>query len=319
MSRLFSRVLVTVVFGLTTTAVVYLLTSMGQTEPQPYPLVSETAPWAPPEWMPSSSADVWLLPELNAAPVFDTGPRVASKSAIIVDMDSGDVLWERAADERRSVASLTKMVSALAAKSLESDFANKLCVTPEQWPSMRGAISKFETGVCHEGWDYLGAALVKSDNRGAMGLAGLAGVGHADFLDAMHRVSREIGLADPDWADPTGLEDENMASARDMLKAVVAMSSFDDLSLVSSAPLWRIERKKGAQFLYTTNRTIGDSWETHAAKTGYTSTAGYCFATVVTTVSGRRFGVAVLGAPRERARFSDARALVRWAEQLTNG
>ena len=302
-----------------TLAVVVVLMGDQREEPTPYPLISETYPWTPPVWMPVANQTVWLLPELDQPARFRHGPKISSKAAIIVDMDSGSVLWERAADERRSVASLTKMVAALAAISLESDFSQDLCVSPEQWPSMRGAISKFETGICHSGWDYLGAALVKSDNRGAMGLAALAGVGHAEFVDAMTTVSRELGLHEPDWSDPTGLEDENMASARDMLKAVIAMSIVDDLARVSSAPMWQIERKRGPQILYTTNRTIADTWETHAAKTGYTSTAGYCFATVVTTPSGRRFGVAVLGARHERARFNDARALVRWAEQLTNG
>jgi len=207
------------------------------------------------------------------------------------------------------------MVAALSAKSLEVDFSESLCVSPEQWPAMRGARSKFETGVCHEGWDFLGAALVKSDNRGAMGLAALAGVSHEDFLAAMADVSRELGLSDPEWTDPTGLEDENMASARDMLKAVVAVSALDDLSLVASAPEWQIERKRGPQWLNSTNRTIRGRWETHAAKTGYTSTAGYCFATVITTESGRRFAVSLLGAPREQTRFSDARTLVEWAER----
>jgi serine-type D-Ala-D-Ala endopeptidase (penicillin-binding protein 7) len=288
-------------------------------DPRPYPLVSVEAPWAPPEWLPHDAEAAWVLPELDQSARFTKGPRVYSKSAIIADLDRGEVLWTRAPDERRSVASLTKMVAALSAKSLHTNFGKSVCVSPEQWPSMRGARSKFETGVCHDGWDFLGAALVKSDNRGAMGLAAVAGVSLEDFLGTMAEVSRELRLSDPEWTDPTGLEDENMASARDMLKAVVAMSALSDLSLVSSAPEWQIERKKGPQWLSTTNRTIRDNWETHAAKTGYTSTAGYCFATVVTTKSGRRFAVAVLGAPRERNRFADARALVKWAESATTG
>lgn len=288
-------------------------------EPRPYPLVSVDSPWAPPEWLPHDAEGAWVLPELEQEALFKDGPRVYSKSAIIADLDRGEVLWTRAPDERRSVASLTKMISAMSAKSLHANFSNSVCVSPEQWPSMRGARSKFETGVCHDGWDFLGAALVKSDNRGAMGLAAVAGVSHADFLRTMAEVSKELRLSEPEWTDPTGLEDENMATARDMLKAVVAMSALNDLSLVSSAPQWQIERKKGPQWLNSTNRTIRDSWETHAAKTGYTSTAGYCFATVVTTKSGRRFAISVLGAPGERTRFSDARALVNWAESATTG
>jgi D-alanyl-D-alanine carboxypeptidase len=53
--------------------------------------------------------------------------------------------------------------------------------------------------------------------------------------------------------------------------------------------------------------------QTLAAKTGYTDTAHYCFATVVRTEDGRRLAVVVLGAPTSDARFRDTEALLRWA------
>ena len=271
-------------------------------------------PWTPPAWHPNVDGLLHVLEQLDGADAHEKGPRIRARAAIVADIDRGEVLWSRNADTLRTVASLTKMVSSLTLASHPHDLDGTLCVSPEQWPSRAGARSRFETGVCHTGWEFLGAALVASDNRGAMALPALADVEYGQFVDDMHRVSRELRLEHSTWADPAGLDDANMASARDMLKAVVAVAAHPELSVAASARDWRIERKYGPQVLGTTNRLV-DSYETLAAKTGYTDTARYTFATVVRTREGRHLAVAVLGAPTGGARFSDTRALIRWASE----
>jgi D-alanyl-D-alanine endopeptidase (penicillin-binding protein 7) len=280
------------------------------------PLLRQPGPrgWTPPTWFPEATRDeLWVLEDLDGDPVHDRGPRVRSQSAIIADLDSGEVLWARDPDSPRTVASLTKMVSSLALTTEQPDLDQELCVDWELWPSRSGARSRFETGVCHQGWEFLGAAMVASDNRGAMALPRLADLEYYEFVDRMEQVSRDLRLEHATWADPSGLEDENMATARDMLKTVIAVSAHPTLSVVGTAPRWRIERKHGPQLLGSTNRLVR-RWETLAAKTGYTDTARYCFATVIRTGAGRRLAVAVLGAPTVSSRFSDVANLVRWAE-----
>jgi D-alanyl-D-alanine endopeptidase (penicillin-binding protein 7) len=171
--------------------------------------------------------------------------------------------------------------------------------------------------VCHDADEFLGAALVASDNRGAMGLATLSGLEYDQFLGRMRDVAQDLRMEGDTWSDPSGLEDDNLATARDMLKAVTATAAHPALAPVASADSWRIERKQGPHHLGTTNRLVR-RWETLAAKTGYTDTARYCFATVVRTGSGRTLAVSVLGAPTSASRFSDTAALVRWAESVAD-
>jgi D-alanyl-D-alanine carboxypeptidase (penicillin-binding protein 5/6) len=94
------------------------------------------------------------------------------------------------------------------------------------------------------------------------------------------------------------------------------VSLHPDLAAVASAPSWRIETDHGPRELGSTNRLV-ERYQTLAAKTGYTDTAHYCFATVVRTASGRRLAAVVLGAPTTNARFADAQALLQWAEDPT--
>lgn len=298
--------------GLLTAAMAYAYWQPAAA-PTPVPALPPAA-WAPPEWFPDAAA-IDVLPDLDAAPRERRGPSVRSPAAIVADLDTGEVLWARDADSARSVASLTKLAASLAMASTEPNLDATLCVDANLWPSRPGARSKFETGRCHTGWEFVGAALVASDNRGAMAMAPLAGLPFEAFVARMADVSAELGLKNASWAEPTGLEDENMASARDVLKLVAAVAAHPTLSLMASAPEWTLDRISGPTDLASTNR-LHDRFDTLAAKTGYTDTAHYGFATVIDSPAGHRLGVAVLGAPTSEARFADTARLVAWADAL---
>lgn len=300
--------------------------------PKMAPATPPTPPaWSPPTWFPDEVRDeLWVLESLDGASTHKWGPKVKAYAGILADLDSGEVLWARDPDAPRSIASVTKLVSSLTLMSEEDvDLDRPVCVSLEQWPTRPGARSKFETGDCHPGWEYLGAALVASDNRGAFAMPAIAAEDYFAFVDRMYDVAGDLRLRAATFADPAGLEDENMASARDILKAVTAVSLHPSLSLIASAPTWRIESGRGPRELGSTNRLLTSSlaapskrftpppYETLAAKTGYTDTAHYCFATVVRSLTtGRRYGAVVLSSPTNSARFDDVLAMLNWADRL---
>lgn len=296
--------------------------------PPPPPAPESTAPQLPPEWMPPgwfpASGDLPLLgvlPELDAParPVRGAAapPRTRARAVILADLDQGRVLHARGADDPWPVASVTKLVSSLAFASTGASLDRQTCITHEQWPTRPGARSKYDTGTCTVGWDYLGSALVASDNRGAMALPPLADLRYPDFVDRMHEVSADLGMWSSRWADPAGIEDGNLSTARDVLKATVAVAAHPILSRIASAPEWRVHTMRGPRTLHSTNRLVRRAdLQTLAAKTGYTDTARWCFSTVVRTKSGRLLGVAVLGARSRSARFAEARRLIEWADGL---
>jgi D-alanyl-D-alanine endopeptidase (penicillin-binding protein 7) len=272
--------------------------------------------WIPPAWHPASTA-LWALEQMGSEGP-DEPPRLRSSSAYVFDVDRGEVLLDHNADNIQPVASLTKLVSALAMVSTRYDLDREICIGAEHYPSRSGARSKLSTGDCIQGWDALGAALVASDNRGAYALASATDLDQDGFITRMNEVSAELGMDMSSWTDPSGLEDENLSTARDLARATLAVAEHPVLSSVSSAPSWDLHYDhRPTRRRYTTNKLSGRrDLQIEAAKTGYTDTAGYCYSTALTTRDGRRVVVTLLGAHRDRDRYRDLSALLRWIDGL---
>jgi D-alanyl-D-alanine endopeptidase (penicillin-binding protein 7) len=271
--------------------------------------------WAPPDWVteigPATMDAAWTLGDMDGAAPASGSLSLASRSAFAFDLDSGEVLLEKRPDDPYPAASLTKLVTALTVAAAAPDLDEQVCITPEMWPGWPGASSKLNTGVCTRGWDLLGAALVKSDNRAAYALAHLGPWPATLFVDRMNEVAQGLGMESSSFVDPSGALDENLATARDLTKAVTVVAFHPLLGSVASAPFWETDLGDRVRVLGTTNKLAGrDDLVFLAAKTGYTDTARHCFAGVVETSTGRRIALTVLGAGRSSARWSDVRRIV---------
>ena len=278
------------------------------------------APFVPPPWYPPST-DILVLGDMDGSGP-TTGPTVKSRAAFVYDIDGGRVLYEKNPDTPRPVASITKLVSSLALVSADPDLTQEFTIGPEQYPPRSGARSRLSTGDRTSGWDVLGAALVASDNRAAMGLAAAAGMHLDEFVGRMNRVSVELGMTRSSWADPSGLEDGNVSTARDIAKATVAVAFHPVLQPVASAPFWDLWRtnKVNARRLGSTDRLIGrEDLIVETAKTGYTDAALYTFTTVLRTDSGRHLAITLLGADGKLTRWADMNRILTWLESGAAG
>ena len=216
------------------------------------------------------------------------------------------------------MASLTKLVSALTMVREGVELDQELCLDQSHRPSWPGAVTRLAQGTCSKGWDLLGAALVRSDNGAALSFASLADLPLVAFVDGMDSVARELHMTQSSFADPTGIFDENLSTARDMTKAVVAAASHPQLAPALNAPYWLVGSSQSARpkRLLSTNRLLrSHKVDVIAAKTGYTDTARHCFTAVVRDRRGHRVAMTVMGARYSSWRWRDVSRILKWVER----
>jgi serine-type D-Ala-D-Ala endopeptidase (penicillin-binding protein 7) len=269
--------------------------------------------WLPPMWFDSSASEtLWILENLNDRAVYEQGPKIYSRSAFVVDIDSGEVLWEKNADARRAVASLSKLVSSLTLPSLDVDLDTQVCLDRTMEPNFSGANTKFVVGGCTTGWDMLGAALVSSDNGAAYGYAQLAGLNHGQFQTSMNDVAEALRMTESSFVDPAGIHDENISTARDITRAAIAASVHPEISIASSAKGWQTQVTEDRIINYTsTNKLLWREVDWIVAKTGYTHTARAGFSGVYEQ-NGRRIAITTLGAWYSSRRWKDVNTIINW-------
>ena len=287
-------------------ALMTITTARSAPSADPARVLRSITPWAPPEWHPNREAlDVPSGFEGHAE---KRVPGLDSRAAFVYDVDADQVLFDRRADDPYPIASLTKLVSSLAMASEHPDLDKVVCVNDEFRPTRSGARSRLSKGECYTGWDLLGAALVSSDNRAAYGLQVVSGLEFDEFVGRMDDVAADLGMTRSSFAEPSGLEDDNFSSARDIVRATLAVAAHPELSVAASAPFWQLQPQDHGRvrLLHSTDRIAGNKrYDVLAAKTGFSNTAGYCFTTVVRTPSGRKLAISLLGAGSTGRRWSD--------------
>ena len=237
-------------------------------------------------------------------------PDVQAEAAIVVDARSGEVLLERGADRRRSIASATKLMTALL--TLERARPEALFTAPPYRALAVESKIDLRPGERMLVSDLLRALLLESANDAAVTLAdGISGSRPA-FVRDMNRRAGRLGLERTHYANPIGLDDPaNYSTARDL--ALLARTLLRDRRFAQIVDLPRAQLRSGARRRVVDNRNLLVRREpfVDGIKTGYTREAGYV---LVGAASGRgaRVVSVVLGEPSPAARDSDSLALLRF-------
>ena len=210
-----------------------------------------------------------LLLLLALAPAA-AGVDTSAGSALLMDASSGRVLWEKDAHQRREMASVTKLMTALVA--LESGHGPEETVRIEkEWVGAEGSSLYLREGEEITLEALLYGLLLQSGNDAALAVAGFCGGEVEAFGEEMNRRAKELGMEDTHFANPNGLSDSDH------------YSSAYDLALLARACL---ENETLAQIVSTRSATFGGRvlvnhnkllWRYEGCvglKTGYTENAG---------------------------------------------
>ena len=239
-------------------------------------------------------------------------PDVRAEAAIIYNPENGKVLCEENSRNQRSIASITKVMTAVVFLENNPDLSETVVVTPAD---VRAASTTYlRAGYVLTKSDVLHLMLIASDNAAARVLARVSPYGSEAFVRRMTEKARELGLANTSYADPSGLLSDNVSSAYDMAKLITYVSGDERIASIMRKQYHSIAVGRQTIQVHSTNRLVmqGDV-DVQAGKTGFISKAGYCLATLLKLPQGGpEVAVVVLGAKSNAGRFMETRHLFDW-------
>jgi D-alanyl-D-alanine endopeptidase (penicillin-binding protein 7) len=237
-------------------------------------------------------------------------PDVRAAAAIVYNPVTQQVIWEENADATRSIASITKVMTALVALDHEFDLTREVVVDGESVRGARHTYLRANDKLRFD--DLLHMMLIASDNAAAREIARSSTVGYAEFINLMNAKAAELGLEHTHYTDPSGLEPTNVSSARDMARLIAFAGNDAQISSIMQMSEYRTVTDRRQIVVHTTNRLLATDVQVQGGKTGFIRDAGYCLATLLRLPQGEPVAVVVLGARSSAGRFMETRHLFNW-------
>jgi len=239
-------------------------------------------------------------------------PDVHAAAAIIYNPETNQVLWEENSQDKRSIASITKVMTATVFVESDPDMSTR--VTVDRADVRNASTTHLRANDVVTQGDLLHLLLIASDNAAARVLARVSPWGSAGFVARMNEKAAELGLTSTSYTDPSGLDADNVSSAYDMARLISYASSEERIASVMRLPEYTVQTNRRAVTIHSTNQILrkGDI-DVLAGKTGFISKAGYCLATLLEIPEvNQQVAVVVLGARSNTGRFMETRNLFEW-------
>lgn len=247
----------------------------------------------------------------------DHGPQLDAYSALVMDAATHTVLWQKNPDDRVSIASITKLMTALVwfdhAPQDGLDHVHTLAAG-ESVPG--GKELRLPVGEKLRAFDLLRSTIVGSDNDTALALAHSTEISDDAFVALMNAKATALGMRHTTFTEPTGIDNENRSTPYDI--ALLAQAAFRNPDIQTPAQMREHlqETVDTHQFtrVLTTDKLLYDSTlDVVGAKTGFTNEAGYCVVAQLRIPNvARDLIIVILGAPTDQGRFDEAAELYQW-------
>jgi D-alanyl-D-alanine endopeptidase (penicillin-binding protein 7) len=241
-----------------------------------------------------------------------TVPDLRAEAAIIYSPETGKVLWEENAQDQRSIASITKIMTAAVFLENDPDLTREVVI--QRADVLRASTTYLRASYKVTNSDLLHLLLIASDNAAARALARISPYGSQGFIVRMNEKAAELGLTNTHYADPSGLLSDNVSTAYDMARLITHVASDQRIAQIMQKQHHSIHAGRRTINIHSTNQLVmnGDV-DVLGGKTGFIRKAGYCLATLLRLPQGGpQVAVVVLGARSNAGRFWETRHLFNW-------
>lgn len=261
---------------------------------------------------------LWQPAIVYANPALD---ELQAPSTILMESSTGQVIYEKNADERRSPASITKIMTLLVIFDELEDGTLKLedeVVTSAYAKSMGGSQVYLEEGEKQTVDTMLKCIAVASGNDACVAMAEKIAGSEAEFVNKMNERAASLGLENTHFCDCSGLSDsdDHYTTARDVAvmsrELITKYPQIREYSTIWMEDITHVTKKGSETFtLSSTNKLLKQYPYTTGLKTGSTDKAKYCLSATA-EYNGMELIAVVMGAPDPTARFSEAKTLLEY-------
>lgn len=236
------------------------------------------------------------------------------KAGLLMEVDSGEILFEKNKDQQLSVASMTKMMSLilimekLENREIELD---DVVIASKNASGMGGSQIYLETGEKMTVRDLIKGITMASANDATVAMAEKIAGSEEKFVELMNKKAKELGLKNTNFVNSTGLDEKNhYSSAYDM--AIIARELLSHETILDFTSVYedylRVDTKNKF-WLVNTNKLVRLYEGADGLKTGFTDDAGYCMA-VTAKRNGMRLIAIVLGEKKGSVRNEEIAELL---------
>lgn len=256
-------------------------------------------------------------------------PKSTVKSSIVINEESGEILYEKNATSTLPLASLTKLVAVKVFLDTKPSLNNVVVYSVQdeeynyehvnKWESARLRVEDGETMTIE---DLLYSSLVGSANNTVETLVRVSGLNRDDFINKMNETVKNWGAVSTSFVEPTGLAPENVSSVSDyaiITKEVFKNPIIQKASTMREYKFSTINTEKPHKVKNTNKIIAKDNFNVTGSKTGYLDEAGYCLMMRAKAPTGEQVIVVTLGAETRDISFNETDELMRYGlRKITN-
>lgn len=236
---------------------------------------------------------------------------IKAKSAILIEVNTGEILYEQNSDQSLPPASITKIMSLLLVmEAIDSGkFSTEDVITAsEHAAGMGGSQIWLEPGESMTVDDLLKASVIASANDAMVALAEAVSGSEEGFVQKMNERAEQLGMSNTHFVNATGLDAEgHISSARDV--AVMSAELIKHDLIKNYSTVWMDTLRDGESELVNTNKLVRFYEGTTGLKTGTTSGAGYCLSATAER-NGLNLVAVIMSGETSADRFNGAKKLL---------
>lgn len=250
---------------------------------------------------------------------YSSSPRLNSQAAVVVDSQTGRLVYEKNASQRQPIASITKLMTAMVVLDAGLSMDEPITITEDEVDRLKNTSSRLSVGSTLTRREMLLLALMSSENRAAASLARAYPGGKAAFIARMNQKARSIGMQQAVFHDATGLDMRNSATAMDLVRMVKAAYQYPLIRQYSTTHEYMAHPSASRVLHYKNSNPLvrEGEWDIGLSKTGFIEEAGRCLV-MQATMGTQRLIVVLLAANGSAARVNDAKSIKTWLEAHPN-